>query len=125
MLVDDNLRCVISDFGQSEMKSEVYRISRTPVPRQLYFAIFFLFSSILTRFVDIRRDAALASTRADVWLESALSYTSNGRLLVRHSLCRDCGDGEATLAVDGRRGSKALCARSVVFLSPYYASYLA
>jgi abelson tyrosine-protein kinase 1 len=32
-LVDDNLRCVISDFGQSEMKSEVYRISRTPAPR--------------------------------------------------------------------------------------------
>ncbi|KAI0049057.1 hypothetical protein FA95DRAFT_1538888 [Auriscalpium vulgare] len=32
VLVDDNLRCVISDFGQSEMRSEVYRISRTPIP---------------------------------------------------------------------------------------------
>lgn len=32
ILVDDDTRCVISDFGQSEMKSEVYRISRTPVP---------------------------------------------------------------------------------------------
>jgi hypothetical protein len=34
ILVDDDMRCVISDFGQSEMKSEVYRISRTPVPRK-------------------------------------------------------------------------------------------
>ena len=33
MLVDDRLRCVISDFGQSEMKSEAYRISGTPPPR--------------------------------------------------------------------------------------------
>lgn len=32
ILVDDDTRCVISDFGQSEMKSEVYRISRTPIP---------------------------------------------------------------------------------------------
>ena len=42
MLVNDNLRCVISDFGQSEMKSEVYRISRTPVPRQLSFTLLFI-----------------------------------------------------------------------------------
>ena len=34
ILVDDDTRCVISDFGQSEMKSEVYRISHTPVPRK-------------------------------------------------------------------------------------------
>ena len=34
ILVDDDTRCVISDFGQSEMKSEVYRISRTPIPRK-------------------------------------------------------------------------------------------
>ncbi|KAH9061867.1 hypothetical protein EDB87DRAFT_1716172 [Lactarius vividus] len=32
ILVDDDTRCVISDFGQSEMKSEVYRISRIPQP---------------------------------------------------------------------------------------------
>ncbi|KAF9462806.1 hypothetical protein BDZ94DRAFT_1260375 [Collybia nuda] len=32
VLVDDKLRCVISDFGQSEMKSEAYRISGTPPP---------------------------------------------------------------------------------------------
>ena len=33
VLVDDNYRCVISDFGQSEMKSEAYRISGTLPPR--------------------------------------------------------------------------------------------
>ena len=33
VLVDDKYRCVISDFGQSEMKSEAYRITGTPPPR--------------------------------------------------------------------------------------------
>ena len=33
VLVDDKIRCVISDFGQSEMKSEASRISGTPPPR--------------------------------------------------------------------------------------------
>jgi serine/threonine protein kinase len=37
VLVDDKYRCVISDFGQSEMKSEVYRISCTPLPRMFIF----------------------------------------------------------------------------------------
>ncbi|THU90560.1 hypothetical protein K435DRAFT_968632 [Dendrothele bispora CBS 962.96] len=32
ILVDDRIHCVISDFGQSEMKSEAYRISGTPPP---------------------------------------------------------------------------------------------
>ncbi|KAI0640836.1 hypothetical protein C8Q79DRAFT_920613 [Trametes meyenii] len=32
VLVDDRGHCVISDFGQSEMKSEAYRISGTPLP---------------------------------------------------------------------------------------------
>ena len=30
ILVDDVTSCVISDFGQSEMKPEVYRITRAP-----------------------------------------------------------------------------------------------
>jgi abelson tyrosine-protein kinase 1/abelson tyrosine-protein kinase 2 len=30
ILVDDDTCCVISDFGQSEMKSEVYRMTRPP-----------------------------------------------------------------------------------------------
>ena len=33
MLVSDKHHCVISDFGQSEMKSEAYRISGPPLPR--------------------------------------------------------------------------------------------
>lgn len=33
VLVNDRSHCVISDFGQSEMKSEAYRISGTPPPR--------------------------------------------------------------------------------------------
>ncbi|KAF8257566.1 kinase-like domain-containing protein [Lactarius quietus] len=32
ILVGDDTRCVISDFGQSEMKSEVYRITRASEP---------------------------------------------------------------------------------------------
>ncbi|KAF8528486.1 hypothetical protein BU17DRAFT_37976 [Hysterangium stoloniferum] len=32
ILIDDQLRCVISDFGQSESRSEVYRLSQTPKP---------------------------------------------------------------------------------------------
>ena len=62
-----------------------------------------------------RWDVALASTRTDVWLEPTLAYTSDGRLLVRYSLRRDSGNGKASLAVDGRRGRKTLCSRSVVF----------
>ena len=30
--MDDRGHCVISDFGQSEIKSEVYRLSATPTP---------------------------------------------------------------------------------------------
>ena len=33
ILVDDDTCCVISDFGQSEMKSEVYRVTRVFYPR--------------------------------------------------------------------------------------------
>ena len=64
--------------------------------------------------MDIRRNTVLASPKADVWLETTLSYTSNGRVFVRHSL-RHSGNGEATVAVDGRRGRGTLFARSVAF----------
>ena len=37
MLVDDEFRCVITDFGQSEMKSEAFRLSGTPPPRMSLF----------------------------------------------------------------------------------------
>lgn len=34
VLVTNDPRCVISDFGQSEMRNEAYRISGTPLPRK-------------------------------------------------------------------------------------------
>ncbi|KAJ7072080.1 hypothetical protein C8F01DRAFT_1361505 [Mycena amicta] len=34
ILVDDNIHCLVADFGQSEMKSEVFRISGTSPPRK-------------------------------------------------------------------------------------------
>jgi abelson tyrosine-protein kinase 1 len=43
VLVDDKMRCVISDFGQSEMKSEAFRISGTPPPRTSFPLISFSF----------------------------------------------------------------------------------
>ena len=36
VLIDDDLHCVIADFGQSEMKSEFYRISNTSPPRKSF-----------------------------------------------------------------------------------------
>lgn len=36
VLVDDNKRCLVSDFGQSEMRSEAYRLSGTPPPRMSF-----------------------------------------------------------------------------------------
>ena len=53
VLVDDKYRCVISDFGQSEMKSEVYRISGSLPPRMFVTVIiitFILSSEFLLRF---------------------------------------------------------------------------
>ena len=44
VLVDDKYRCVISDFGLSEMKSEVYRISGTQPPR-MFLTFTFISSS--------------------------------------------------------------------------------
>jgi serine/threonine protein kinase len=38
VLVDDNYRCVICDFGQSEMKAEAYRIGKTLLPRTFFFS---------------------------------------------------------------------------------------
>ena len=34
ILVSNDTRCIISDFGQSEMRSEVYRITGTSQPRK-------------------------------------------------------------------------------------------
>lgn len=37
VLVDDKRRCLVSDFGQSEMRSEAYRLSGTAPPRTFLF----------------------------------------------------------------------------------------
>ena len=34
--MNDKHHCIISDFGQSEMKSEAYRISGIPLPRKCF-----------------------------------------------------------------------------------------
>lgn len=34
VLIDDEEHCVITDFGQSEMKNEVFRLSGTMAPRK-------------------------------------------------------------------------------------------
>ena len=43
VLVNDKYRCVINDFGQSEMKSEVYRMSGTLPPRMFIVIIIITF----------------------------------------------------------------------------------
>lgn len=71
VLVDDKGHCIISDFGQSEMKSEAYRISGMPLPRK-YSPNSVTFSSILTH-PRHRRNAALAGPGIDVWSERSHS----------------------------------------------------
>jgi serine/threonine protein kinase len=59
VLVDDKYRCVISDFGLSEMKSEVYRISGSLPPRMFCYYNFHFEFKIPTFF---RRNASMAVT---------------------------------------------------------------
>ncbi|KAJ3573275.1 hypothetical protein NP233_g2522 [Leucocoprinus birnbaumii] len=47
VLVDNNLRCVISDFGQSEMKSEAFSISGATPPRRPFLLAAFSPSDLL------------------------------------------------------------------------------
>ena len=65
VLVDDKYRCVISDFGQSEMKSEAYRISGTLPPRMFVIITFvFLSSEFRSYTVFLRWNTSMAVTRA-------------------------------------------------------------
>ena len=45
--MDDDRHCVLADFGLSEMKSEVYRLSGVPRPRK-QFTIWFPLTKLLT-----------------------------------------------------------------------------
>ncbi|KIJ41011.1 hypothetical protein M422DRAFT_68349 [Sphaerobolus stellatus SS14] len=40
VLIDDDFHCVISDFGQSQLRSEVYRLSQKPRPRMCFLSSF-------------------------------------------------------------------------------------
>ena len=61
VLVDDKYRCVISDFGQSEMKSEVYRINGT-LPTRMFIIIFILSSEFRPSMLFFRWNASMAVT---------------------------------------------------------------
>jgi serine/threonine protein kinase len=62
VLVDDKYRCVISDFGQSEMKSEAYRISGTLPPRMFVILTFILSSEFRPSTLFLRWNASMAGT---------------------------------------------------------------
>ena len=66
VLVDNKFRCVISDFGLSEMKSEAYRISGTAPPRE-----FLLSHESLILTSNFRRNSSVAIPRAHVWSKPA------------------------------------------------------
>lgn len=71
VLVDDKGHCIISDFGQSEMKSEAYRISGMPLPRT-FAPVLVNSRSVLIHF-PYRWHAALAGPGVDVWSEQSHS----------------------------------------------------
>ncbi|THH10883.1 hypothetical protein EW145_g1036 [Phellinidium pouzarii] len=77
VLIDDNKRCVITDFGQSEMKSEAYRLSGSHPPRgtlrwQAPEIIGGISSGLLTYHVDIY---AYAIVCVEIFGEGALPWT--------------------------------------------------
>jgi len=94
VLVDNKFRCVISDFGLSEMKSEAYRISGTAPPRQ-----FLLSHESLMLTSNFRRNASVAIPRAHVWSKPA---DSRGRRVgVLNMLRGDLDDGSNAMVSDG------------------------
>lgn len=99
MLVDDDGRCVISDFGQSEMKSEVYRISGTPVPRE--FEIYDDPSlAHCARMLGFRWDLAMASPGVDGRPER--DDSANRRLRFCYVLYGGFDEGKSAVAISGR-----------------------
>ena len=62
VLVDDKYRCVISDFGLSEMKSEAYRMSGSLPPRMFDIFIFILSSEFRSSTLSLRWSASMAVT---------------------------------------------------------------
>jgi serine/threonine protein kinase len=94
VLVDDKFRCAISDFGQSEMKSEAYRISGT-APRTLIFSAFWINQITMSR-----GNSSLAVSRTHVREE--LSDDCGRRLGVLYLLRGNSQHGTDALATHGR-----------------------
>jgi hypothetical protein len=80
VLVDDKGRCVISDFGQSEMKWEASRRSGKSITSMS------LPSPFLSSYIETpyRWDTALAGTRTSEWSHEA--DASYGCICVLHLL---------------------------------------
>jgi len=88
------------------------------------FCYIFIILLDFDQFVDIRQDAALANTRANVWLEPALSYASDGCLFIA-ILCIETV--EMGMLPWPLMDNKAVChivLGELSFPPSYYTSYL-
>ncbi|KAI0753878.1 hypothetical protein C8Q74DRAFT_1307834 [Fomes fomentarius] len=89
VLVDDRKHCVISDFGQSEMKSEAYRISGLPLPHgTLRWQAPEVMSGLsgLTQEIDVY---AFAITVVELLTKGALPWPMADDDAVRHFVLRE------------------------------------
>ncbi|KAI0364174.1 hypothetical protein BV20DRAFT_956762 [Pilatotrama ljubarskyi] len=89
VLVDDKGHCVISDFGQSEMKSEAYRISGMPLPHgtlRWQAPELMAGQSQLTQQVDVY---AFAITCVEILTKGALPWPMADDDAVRHFVLRE------------------------------------
>ncbi|KAI0742205.1 hypothetical protein C8Q80DRAFT_1186590 [Daedaleopsis nitida] len=89
VLVDDRKHCVIADFGQSEMKSEAYRISGMPLPHgTLRWQAPELMSGLsgLTQQIDVY---AFAITVVELLTKGALPWPMADDDAVRHFVVRE------------------------------------
>ncbi|KAI0632558.1 hypothetical protein C8Q77DRAFT_1058832 [Trametes polyzona] len=89
VLVDDRAHCVISDFGQSEMKSEAYRISGMPLPHgtlRWQSPELMMGQSELTQQVDVY---AFAITCVELLTKGALPWAMADDDAVRHFVLRE------------------------------------
>ena len=102
VLVDDDTSCVIADFGQSEMKSEVYRITRMSQPRTFFCSRYDpLTLDCIRPCLHCRWDITLASARADARRRNP--DVRDGCLRVCHLLLGDSQNGSPTVAAYGRQ----------------------
>ena len=100
-IVDGKTRCIVSDFGQSELKSEAYRLSGTPLPRaSLALSLFFFHPRLISSFPTVDGGTLLASTGRDNRSTPAADG-GDGYLRLRDLLCGDTHAGYPSMANDG------------------------